>query len=306
MDAAPFLSLAVAPWVLAIVVPLVVVAAGMSQGGLGFGYAIVSLTTLPLVLAPKDAHVVVSLSGIAVVAASVYATRADADWRLTRVATLAGAAMVPVGQIAFKALSPDGLVRLTGGVILVLMLRELWVTREPEEATAAPPATRHPDQLADDTPNKPPESPPQEPLLGPLLAGAVSGGLAGAVSIGGPPIAAYAMSRPWTPGRSRAFITRFLLVIAVIRAMGLAANRFVTCELAGYAGAAAVFAIGGVFLGAWLSRGLKTDSYRRTVAIVLVGLSLYYLVRGDGSRGEAPEDRSETAVRVAPAINPMG
>lgn len=229
---------------------------GFFQGALGFGYAIIALTTLPFILVPQAAHVVVSLSGIPVMAMAAWTTREGADWPLTGRAILGGVIAMPIGLLLFSQMSAAVLIRGTGVAILVLMTLEL--VRRPN---------------SDTTETKPTSA---------FLAGLVSGFLAGAVSIGGPPIVAYALKQHWSPLKTKAFITRCLLVIASAKGIALTAGNFVTQTIALQATVAAVVAVTGVYIGAWASRRLEAASYRKLVAVILIAISCWWLWKGDG------------------------
>lgn len=268
------------PILLAAVIAGVVFVSGFVQGALGFGYAIAALTTLPFILIPQSAHVVISLSGVPVMAMAVWTTREGADWSTVGWALLGGVLLLPVGLFLFSSMSADMLIRGTGFAILVLMLIELIgrpgkTTNEVSTSSAGRSS---------------------------FVAGAISGFLAGAVSIGGPPIVAYALKQNWSPLRAKAFITRCLLVIAIAKGVGLAASHFVTAEIAGQAAWAALFAISGVWIGAFASRRLNADVYRKVVAATLIVISSWWLYRGAGeSKSDAVPTNSDQTTLVIPA-----
>lgn len=237
------------------VIALGTLVAGLVQGALGFGYGIVAVLILPWAVDLKSAHVLVSLSGVPSVALAAWASRAGADWRRTGGAIAAGAVCLPVGLLLFNGSTDDLLTRGTGGVILVLMLLELRGRRE-EDADREPPAWSV------------------------WAAGGLGGFLAGAVSIGGPPIAAYAMRTPWPPIQAKAFLTRCLLVLSAYKAAGLWVAGLVTPPLARDATWAAAIAIAGTLIGNRLGRDLPTAKYRRLVAVLLVAVSAWWLIAG--------------------------
>lgn len=251
------------PWLfLAICIALIVFVSGLFQGALGFGYAIAALTTLPLLVAPRQAHIIISLSGIPVMAMAAWTFRAGADWKAIRPALVGGLISLPIGLLTFSLVSADGLIRGTGLAILIVMLLELM---------PSPRQARH-----------------FRFLRSPLVAGLVSGYLAGAVSIGGPPIVAYALKQSWPPLRTKAFITGSLLLVSLCKGIGLFAGNFVTPTTLGLSLLAIPFAIGGVWLGARLGQWLSTVHYRRVVALILVTLSCWWLYRGSGKPASAP------------------
>jgi len=249
------------PLLLSLLVAGIVFLAGMVQGALGFGYAIAALTTLPFLVTPQSSHIILSLSGIPVLAMAAWTSREGADWKTIRSALIGGAIFVPLGLLTFNALSADGLIRGTGLAILTLMLFDLL--RKPNTDTTE--TKKHWYNSA-------------------WIAGAISGYLAGAVSIGGPPIVAYAVRQNWSPLKSKAFMTRCLLLIASFKGVGLFVGQFVTAPIAIQALLAMPSAIGGVWVGAWLGRHIPAQAYKRAIAAILVLISCWWIYNGSGEK----------------------
>ena len=117
----------------------------------------------------------------------------------------------------------------------------------------------------------------------PLASGisrSLGGFLAGAVTIAGPPVAAYALSQPWDQSRFKAFLNQFLLAVACYKVVGLAARGFIAQETLIQSAALAPMAMIGIQLGALFSRRLSTKRFQLFVAIAWVAVALYFLVRG--------------------------
>ncbi len=241
---------------LIVLMALVMLVAGGIQGALGFGYAIAALTTLPWLLSPHEVHIIISLSSIPVMILAAWSYRQHAHWR-EMVPALGGSLLaMPIGIWTFSLVSSDTLIRGTGLAILLVMLLELR--------------------------SRPAVVSPARGIVSPLLAGLLSGYLTGAVSIGGPPIVAYALRQGWPPGRARAFMTGCLLLISVMKCLGLVAADFVTPRLLGLSVGVTPAAILGVWWGTRWGRSLSAVHYRRLVASLLILISTWWLIRGSG------------------------
>lgn len=243
---------------------------GIVQGAFGFGYAIAALTAIPFLIPPQTAHIVISLSGIPVMAMAAWTSRKGTDWKSTGYALLGGACFLPLGLFTFSNLSADSLIRGTGLAILVLMTWELL--KPAGQANQSQGQQQGPGSA--------------------LIAGAISGYLAGAVSIGGPPIVAYAMKQNWPPLQAKAFMTRCLLFISASKGIGLFAGNFVTSDLGVLALCAAPGAVLGVWFGSWITRSISTVHYRRAVMFILIIISSMWVYRG----APPPTPEQESAI----------
>lgn len=259
------------PLLLSLLVAGIVFFAGMIQGALGFGYALAALTTLPFLVAPQSAHIILSLSGIPVLAMAAWTSREGADWATIRRALFAAALFVPLGLLTFGALSADGLIRGTGLAILTLMLFDLIKKPKTDSSGSG-----------------------NQWYNSASMAGAISGYLAGAVSIGGPPIVAYAVRQDWSPLKSKAFMTRCLLLTACFKGVGLFVGQFVTTPIAIQALLAMPSAIGGVWVGARLGRHIPAQAYKRVIAAILVAISCWWVINGSGEKPSPTADLPQT------------
>lgn len=251
------------------------VLAGFIQSAIGFGFGLVAIAILPLVIDGRLTHLLVSLSSVVVMAAAAYAYRRGTDLRLLGVTLLGAAIFVPVGLLLFDHLPADSLVRGTGAMVLLVAVRELAVRRAPD-----------PDRHGGGS------------MLG-FGAGAIAGFLAGAVTIAGPPIAAFAATQPWPQQKFKAFVIQFLLAVSLFKAVGLLVGGFVDGTVV--LGAAVVLpgAIAGIWAGAHLTRRLSTRRFRMLVAAALVVIALILIVRGAPEEPETATERHHASPRFA-------
>ena len=234
---------------------LVAFLAGFIHSAVGFGFGIVAVTLLPLFVDVRQSHVVISTASVPVLLMAAWAFRKGIDWSDLWRALLGAAIFLPIGLLAFEFVSIDLLCRGTGVAILLM----IWMSfRNRRKA------------LADDSPAK----------GSPFFAGAFGGFLAGAVSIAGPPVAAYALSQRWEQERFKAFLNQFLLAVSAWKVIGLALRGFISSESLTQSAILAPMAIVGIQVGAIASRQLSTRRFQYIVAVALILIAIYFVLRG--------------------------
>lgn len=236
---------------------LVALAAGFVHSAIGFGFGIVAVTLLPLFVEVRQSHVVISTASFPVLLMAVWAYRQGADWQALWKALVGAAVFMPVGIWAFEWVSPDSLIRATGIAILVMVAISFHNRRKANQAS-------------------------EESAGGgsSFFAGALGGFLAGAVTIAGPPVAAYALSQPWSQVKFKAFLNQFLVVVAMFKIIGLAVRGFIDQETLVRSATLAPMAIIGIQLGAVVSRRLSTQRFQYFVAVALVAVAVYFVFSG--------------------------
>lgn len=169
--------------------------AGFTQGLLGFGFALVSLTALAYWLDPVVSQLVVAFSAFPAMVRLFGIVRPDVVWFDLRLCFVGGVLGMPVG-LAILAWDPDWLGQAVGMIVLLVSLRELLRRKKPTPGTG-------------------------ERSRWGLAVGFVSGLLHGAVGIPGPPIVAFANLQAWSAQRTKAFVVSFLTVLGTLRCTGI-------------------------------------------------------------------------------------
>ncbi|QEF98984.1 Sulfite exporter TauE/SafE [Stieleria maiorica] len=236
---------------------VIALAAGFVHSAIGFGFGMVAVTLLPLFVEVRQSHVVISTASVPVLMMAAWAYREGADWSALWRALVGAAIGMPLGLLAFEWVSPDWLIRGTGLAILVMVAISIRNRRRANSETKSRPGSS-------------------------WIAGALGGFLAGAVTIAGPPVAAYALSQPWEQSRFKAFLNQFLCAVASYKVAGLAVRGFIDQETLVQSAALAPMAILGIQIGAMFSRRLSTRRFQTFVAIALVAVAIYFVVRGAG------------------------
>ena len=236
---------------------VIALAAGFVHSAIGFGFGIVAVTLLPLVVEVRQSHVVISTASVPVLMMAAWAYRDGADWSALWRALVGAAICMPLGLLAFEWVSPDWLIRGTGLAILAMVGISFRNRRRARMEMKSSGGSS-------------------------WFAGALGGFLAGAVTIAGPPVAAYALSQPWEQARFKAFLNQFLFAVSLYKVTGLAVRGFIDQETLVQSAALAPMAIIGIQVGAIFSRRLSTQRFHVFVAIALVAVAIYFVVRGAG------------------------
>ncbi len=258
-------------WFLLAAIAAIALVAGFIHSAIGFGFGIVAISLLPFVIDARTAHVVVSMSSVPMLIMAAWAYREGVEWASLKQALLGAAIFLPLGLLLFESVSLDWLVRVTGlgllGMVL-LSLRNQSSYRQVQTSNSSC-----------------------------FLAGATGGFLAGAVSIAGPPVAAFALKQDWSQARFKAFVTQCLLVMSIYKAGLLVVRGYFVGDAVWQTGAAALLAIGGVQLGVVASRGMRTARFKIMVAIALILVSCMMVWRG---QGDTPTSDSSPTVPSEP------
>ena len=239
---------------------------GFIHSAIGFGFGIVAISLLPFFVDGRSAHVIVSVSSVPMLMMAAWAYRDGVDWKSLRPALLGAAIFLPLGFALFEWLPLDWLVRGTGLGILGMV----WVSLRKHE----------------------PKSASDRRTAACFFAGAVGGFLAGAVSIAGPPVAAFGLKQNWSQNRFKAFVTQCLLIIAFYKVGLLILREHVTVDFGWSIALIAAVSIMGVQAGVLASRRISPTRFKRLVAVALISVSCLMMYRGQPGQHEvitAPE-----------------
>jgi uncharacterized protein len=175
--------------------PLVSVAgvlalAGFAQGLTGFGFGLIAMGLLPLVVGLDEAQAVATLTGVVACVAMTGVALRHVQWSSVRHLWLSTILGVPLGYFVLTMFSPSVVIRLLGLAICLLVFFEIFVTRWY--------AVRLPDWSG-------------------WCIGLASGALSGAFNIGGPPLVAYVFDRPWSKEQQVATLSSVFVASGLMR-----------------------------------------------------------------------------------------
>ena len=242
--------------------------AGFIHSAIGFGFGIVAVSLLPFFTDGRSAHVIVSVSSVPMLMMASWAYRDGVDWKSLRPALLGAAICLPLGFALFEWLPLDWLVRVTGLGILGMV----WMSLRKHE----------------------PQSPSDNKIAACFFAGAVGGFLAGAVSIAGPPVAAFGLKQDWSQSRFKAFVNQCLLIIAFYKVGLLIIRQHVTMDSGGSILIIASLSILGVQAGVLASRRISPARFKSLVAVALIGVSCLMMYRGQPNQENTTNTENAT------------
>ncbi|HEX4128672.1 MAG TPA: sulfite exporter TauE/SafE family protein [Pirellulales bacterium] len=224
--------------------------AGFIQGLTGFGFGLIAMGLLPMVLGLQEAQAVVTLTGIAGCLTMLGVTLRHVQWSSVGHLWIGSMVGVPLGFMLLTAL-PQGLVmRLLGLAICLIVLFEIVIT--------ARYAVRLPNWTG-------------------WGVGLASGALTGAFNIGGPPLVAYIFGRPWTKEQHVATISAVFMSSSIIRVALLLASAEVDRATWTAVAWGVVPMLAAIVVGNRLLKYVSQQQLRTGVYITLLVLGGHYL-----------------------------
>ena len=233
---------------------LTVAAAGYVRGYGGFGFSMITVATLSLVM-PVD-RVVPMVLMLEVIASLVLLPGAwqSVSWSVLAW-MLAGVAIgTPLGVRLLGTLPPEPM----QGLVAVVIFGLAWLLLKDVALRRGLNRTRT------------------------VIAGMVSGTLNGAAAIGGPPAILLFFSTPSGAAVSRASLIAFFLMTDALAAGMCAATGIINITMAGNALILSIPMVIGLFAGQRSFKGTSERVFRRRVLIGLMALSLLTLVQALG------------------------
>ncbi|HRX54616.1 MAG: sulfite exporter TauE/SafE family protein [Verrucomicrobiales bacterium] len=160
------------------------------QAATGFGFAIVAVATLPLLMSPHRAVEVMTVFNLLVTALTLWTHRRALQWRRILPLTLATFLSMPIGFFVVRHLDRVLLLRSLGVVLILISAMDFWLRRH--RLLALPGWTAWP-------------------------LGTLGGTLGGAFGTGGPPIVAFVYSQGWDKSASVGALQVVFIVMSLTR-----------------------------------------------------------------------------------------
>jgi len=225
------------------------------QGALGFGFGMVCMSIMPLVLELKAAVAVVAVVGLLVNGGVLFQTRAHLDhrkyWPL-----LAGSFVgIPCG-VTFLHLAPENLLTAVLGIIILAYVGWRMIGQVQFESV--------PDQRWG------------------VAAGIVGGALGGAFNTSGPPAVMYVSGRSWDPGAVKATMQIFFCLNSVVQLTLFGSTGLLTEEVLTYDLVLVPFVLLGVWVGGRFSNRFTSRIFEHLVLAGLGVLGVVFLFRSMG------------------------
>ena len=234
----------------AALVIVVLCVAGFTQGLTGFGFGLVAMALLPLILEIKSASFLVVVFNLLVAGTTLYANRRHFSWRRGRALIVGTWCGVPLGVYLLVAAPRELLIHLLGGLLVLFCLNDLLLSRR--DILKIPASLGFP-------------------------LGLLSGSIGGAFNMGGPPAVAYVYSQPWTKEEIVTVLQVSFGTGALLRLILLGMSHIYSPGIIGLTlwGVLPVFA--SILLGTYLFRRLSQERLRTGVFIFLGIMGVKYL-----------------------------
>lgn len=231
---------------------LVILIASAFQGLTGFGFGIIAVALLTLVMDPKEATILCTLMALCNIAQILWGV-----WRHVRLSVLAPLAIgsvvsMPFGVKLLGMVSGEP-VRMTVGVVLVIVA--LWELFSPKGGTRREASWP----------------------LG-LVVGVAGGFLGGFISMSGPPAIVYAYTRRWSAVEIKALLQSFFLITTCWRLGLLVANHMILPETVWCGVLLVPVSIVGTQGGIRIFSRMRNDSVLLVARVSILVLGVYLLV----------------------------
>lgn len=245
------ISYAVSHWQMLAISSAAIFLAAIVRGFSGFGFSLLSITAISLLLPPKEIVPSIFLLEVAASINMIPGIWREIDWRSIRWLLLGYAVALPAGTYAL-ARFPEPPMQLAMSVFVlataVMMLRGFRLAKTPG-ATAT------------------------------TITGAASGIFNGAFGIGGPPVVLFYFSTPAAAAVSRASVIAFFLSTDVLGLGMLSYEGLVTHQSFAQFLAWLPALLVGVWVGAHGFRRIDQALFRRMVLVILMALAILTLAK---------------------------
>ena len=225
------------------------VCAGFVQGLTGFGFGLVSMSLLPLVVGLKPAAAISTIFSVLATISTFLRHYREYDWHKGFGFLACVCVGVPIGVFFLEKLDEQVLLKVLGGIMLLFAGREFFFA---ERFKTIPRALT-------------------------LPLGLFSGTMSGAFNLGGIPSAAYAYSNPWSRGQIMAFLQVMILLSCALR-IGFYGNFGYFRDLSPVWAAAMILPVyGAIWLGHFVLERVHPKHMRQGVFVFIGVAGLYYL-----------------------------
>ena len=229
-----------------IILALLVALAGFVQGTVGFGFGIVTMSTIPLMMTPKDAVPMVSLLSLLVSLTLAWKLRESISWEKVLPMVVGTIFGVPIGVTMFIHLEPTFLLFGLGIALLIVCLQQIWL--KPTSKNNA-----------------------KTSKFWGVIAGFASGILGGAFNTGGPPVLLYVGMQSWSKEDTMATLQAFFSFTTIFQIGLFLSNGTIGYSEAVMASKLIIPTIIGITAGFLLFKRINQKLFR-TILIIAIGI----------------------------------
>jgi uncharacterized membrane protein YfcA len=230
---------------------VVISLAGFAQGLTGFGFGLVAIALLPLLMSLKEAVALAALLNLVVCGMTFLSVRAHYSWRQGLSLVLGACLGVPLGTYLLVHLDEVSLLRGLGTLMLLFSANDLMLRRA--------------------------RSFHLSPRLG-FPFGLLSGGLSGAFGAGGPPAIAFTYSQNWSKEQIVAVLQTVFGLSAIVRLLLLGSAGLLASPLLTVGLWSVLPLIGAIGLGQRFFSRIPQPVLKRATFSFLGAMGLKYLV----------------------------
>ncbi len=230
----------------AVLIAGIVFLAAFTHSLSGFGFALIVMPLITLVIGLRMASPLVALAGLTACAVNVLRHRQAVNLREVLRLGVASAVGIPVGTWALANVDESAIKALMG---LILIAYALFALVRPTAAGRCSPRWVY-------------------------AVGFVAGCLGGAYNTSGPPVIVYGSLRQWPKEKFRAVLQAFFSLNAALVVASHCVAHNLTADVASYY----LYAAPAILLGSWLGSRvdgkLHTDRFRTLVMVMILALGL--------------------------------
>ena len=231
---------------------LIVLAAGLVQGLLGFGFALVAVPVLALVMVPREAVPVALVLGTFINLFLYLEVRGRVQAGRLLPLVLAGIAGIPVGTYLLVSLN-TGILRIAIGCLVALSALAFLAGLE---------------------------RPIKRERIGLAASGFTSGILNGVASMSGPPVVLFLANQGMPKDAFRASLIAYFLVLNLATVPVYIVARLVSVDVLAYAGVLLPLMAAGALAGSRLARRVPEKAFRRAVLVAVAAAGVVAVVSG--------------------------
>lgn len=226
--------------------------AGFVQSVTGFGFGLVAMPLLPLLLPFKEAYSVIIIPNLVVCAVNFVANRRHFRWRQGLGLLIGSCLAVPVGFYTMLNMKTGWLMLGLGILICVFAASELLMSK-----------TR----------------PLKLPEKAGWPMGLASGALSGAFNMGGPPAVAYVYSQSWAKEHIVALLQIVFGASSIVRLGLMQGAGMITGRLLWISLLAILPLLAAIYAGNRVLRWIQREHLRFVVFLFLLAIGLKYIFR---------------------------
>lgn len=247
----------------------IVLLASTTQSIVGFGFGMITMGLLPLVIPVEQAVPVVALLALGSRVLVLATWRRHIAWLRIRPLLIGALVGVPLGVYALTTLPRPAVLGVLGLMIVAFATRGLvneWRGADAPVAASSDPKVA------------PTEAPQREPgRVWGYVAGVIGGAFGGGFNVGGPPAVIWISTRSWAQGGIKATLQAYFITVSVTQLALLTYEGYVDGAVLEFDLALVPALVVGTVAGTRVSRHVSPVVFRRALLVLLLALGLNFL-----------------------------